>query len=513
MSTAAQRLPKPRGKGEGAEAAAAAGGPLAVRRRSVLLSQECGALSEPRYRKGLCEGSRDPRPPSFLRGRTDRERRSDMALDFLCSNLSAGENGHLFFAGQDTAELARRYGTPLYLMDEQRIRACCRAYLQSVKTAFGGRGRVLFAAKAAAFKRMFAIMAEEGMCADVVSPGEIWTAVRAGFPMERAWFHSSNKSDEDLAFAMEQGVGAIVVDSTEELFAVDRIAAARGIQQAILLRLTPGIDPHTFEAVATGKVDSKFGFGIETGLAEEITRTALSLCHVSLVGFHCHVGSEVFDSDVFIRSAEIMLRFIAHVKERCGYEAGFLDLGGGYGVRYLPGQPELDIAGNIAEVGAYVTRRCRELGIEQPEIAFEPGRSIVADAGLTLYTVGMVKHIPGIVHYVSVDGGMTDNIRYALYQAPYTVLPADRLFEPRDLRCTVVGRCCESGDIIQPDVPLPRGMRRGDLLAVCTTGAYNYSMASNYNRVPRPPVVMLREGESYVAVRRESLDDLLALDE
>lgn len=436
-----------------------------------------------------------------------------MVQDFLCSNLSAGADGHLFFAGQDTAELARRYGTPLYLMDEQRIRERCRTYVQAVKTAFGGRGRVLFASKAAAFKRMFAIMAEEGMCADVVSPGEIWTAARAGFPMERAWFHSSNKSDEDLAFAMEQGVGAIVVDSTEELFAVDRIAAEKGVQQAILLRLTPGIDPHTFEAVATGKVDSKFGFGIETGLAETVTQTALSLSHVSLVGFHSHVGSEVFDSDVFIRSAEIMLQYIALVKERYGYEAGLLDLGGGYGVRYLHSQPDIDLAANIAEVGAYIARRCRELGIEQPEIAFEPGRSIVADAGLTLYTVGMVKRIPGIVNYVSVDGGMTDNIRYALYQAPYTVLAAGKLNEEQDMRCTVVGRCCESGDIIQPDVDLPASIRRGDLLAVCTTGAYNYSMASNYNRVPRPPVVMLNEGESYVAVRRESLDDLLALDE
>ena len=436
-----------------------------------------------------------------------------MAESFLCANLTAGENGRLFFAGQDTAELARRYGTPLYLMDEQRIRERCRSYREAVRTAFGGRGRVLFASKAAAFKRMYAIMAEEGMYADVVSPGEIWTAVRAGFPMERAWFHSSNKSDADLAFAMRQGVGAIVVDSAEELFALDRLAGEMGRWQDILLRLTPGIDPHTFEAVATGKVDSKFGFGIETGAAEEITRTALSLRHVELLGFHCHVGSQVFDSDVFLRSAEIMLRFIAHIRESCGYEAGLLDLGGGYGVRYLPQQPEIDLAANIAQVGAYIARRCRELAIRQPEIAFEPGRSLVADAGLTLYTVGMVKRIPELVNYVSVDGGMTDTIRYALYRAPYTVLPAEKLGEERTLRCTVVGRCCESGDIIQPDVMLPESIRRGDLLAVCTTGAYNYSMASNYNRVPRPPVVMLSGGGSYVAVRRESLDDLLALDQ
>ena len=436
-----------------------------------------------------------------------------MTEEFLCSNLSLGENGNLFFAGQDTAELARHYGTPLYLMDEQRIRSNCRRYVQAVERAFHGRGRVLFASKAAAFKRMYRIMAEEGMYADVVSPGEIWTAVRAGFPMERAWFHSSNKSDEDLAFAMEQGVGAIVVDSLEELLAVDRIAGSRGERQKILLRLTPGIDPHTFEAVATGKVDSKFGFGIETGLAEQALRRALALENVELIGFHSHVGSQVFDSDVFLRSAEILLNFIAFARERYGCETGLLDLGGGYGVRYLPEQPELDIETNIAEVGAFIARRCAALGIPAPEIAFEPGRSIVADAGLTLYTVGMVKRIPGLMNYVSVDGGMTDNIRYALYGAPYTVLPADKMREARTLRASVVGRCCESGDIIQPGVALPESIARGDLIAVCTTGAYNYSMASNYNRVPRPPVVMLREGESYVAVRRESLDDLLRLDE
>ena len=436
-----------------------------------------------------------------------------MTEEFICSNLGLGENGNLFFAGQDTVELARRYGTPLYLMDEERIRSNCRRYVQAVAKAFHGRGRVLFASKAAAFKRMYAILAEEGMYADVVSPGEIWTAARAGFPLEHAWFHSSNKSDEDLAFALEQGVGVIVVDSEEELLALDRIAGERGRRQPILLRLTPGIDPHTFEAVATGKVDSKFGFGIETGLAAQALQQALALEHVELLGFHSHVGSQVFDSDVFLRSAEILLRFIACARERFGYEAQLLDLGGGYGVRYLPEQPELDIETNIAEVGEYITRRCAELGIPMPEIAFEPGRSIVADAGLTLYTVGMVKRIPGLLNYVSVDGGMTDNPRYALYRAPYTVLPADRMGEPRTLRCTIAGRCCESGDIIQPDVALPESVARGDLIAVCTTGAYNYSMASNYNRVPRPPVVMLDKGESRVAVRRESLDDMLALDE
>ena len=277
----------------------------------------------------------------------------------------------------------------------------------------------------------------------------------------------------------------------------------------MLLRLTPGIDPHTYEAVSTGKVDSKFGSAIETGQAEEITLLTLRQPHVELAGFHCHVGSQVFAEDVFERSAVIMLEFIARMERVHGYQARQLDLGGGYGVRYVDSDPRLDVDAKVAQVAAAVKGACGRLGIPLPEIHMEPGRSIVADAGLTLYTVGAVKRIPGYKNYVSVDGGMTDNPRFALYGARYTCLPASRMDEPRHLLCSVVGRCCESGDIIQEGVLLPEGVGRGDLLAVCTTGAYNYAMAFNYNRLPRPPVVMLRGGtEAYVAVRRESLEDL-----
>ena len=432
---------------------------------------------------------------------------------FICGNLSLGPNGRLFFAGQDTSVLAEKYGTPLYLLDEDHIRAKCRLFKRCLTDAFGGRGHILYASKAASFKRIYEIMNEEDMCVDVVSPGEIYTALKAGFPPERAWFHSNNKSDEDIAFAIDHGIGHFVIDSTEELLAVNAAAAERGIRQKLLLRLTPGIDTHTFEAVDTGKVDSKFGFAIETGQAEEIFRLALTLANIDLRGFHCHVGSQLFDSDVFLRSAKIMLDFMAHVKAKYGYEAEQLNLGGGFGVPYVLSDPEPDIESILKETADGIRSMCREHGMKMPEIGFEPGRCIVADAGLTLYTVGMVKKIPGFINYVSVDGGMTDNPRYALYGAEYTVLPAGRMEEDRNMICSVVGRCCESGDIIQPDVPMPETMRRGDLVAVCTTGAYNYSMASNYNRVPRPPVVMLSGGESYVAVKRETLDDMLMLDE
>ena len=432
--------------------------------------------------------------------------------DLICENLSVNENGELYFAGQSVAALARQYGTPLYLMDENRIRRNCRIYLSAMREAFGEQSKVLYAGKAACFKQLYRIMREEGMGIDVVSSGEIYTAVSAGYPAENAYFHSNNKTDSDIAFAMENGVGCIVVDNEEELRAVNALAAEKGISQKILLRITPGIDPHTYEAISTGKVDSKFGSAVETGMAERITRLALQMEHVSLAGFHCHVGSQVFDSDVYLRAAEVMLNFIADIRSKTGYAARELDLGGGYGVRYTADQPVIDIPANIRTVGDFVRSKCAALGIELPAVALEPGRSIVADAGLTVYTVGSVKQIPGYKTYVSVDGGMTDNIRFALYGAPYTILPAAGLQRPFDICCSVVGRCCESGDIIQNDVPLPSDIKRGDLLACLTTGAYHYSMASNYNRIGRPAVVMLSDSGSYVAVKRETFEDITHLD-
>ena len=432
----------------------------------------------------------------------------------ICENLSRSESGELCFAGVPLSGLAKKYGTPLYLYDEDRVRERCRTYLSAVRAAFGESGKVLYASKAASFRRLYEIMREEGMGIDVVSSGEIYTALRAGYPLERAYFHSNNKTDADIEYAIDNGVGYFVADNSEELIAIERIAAERGIKQRVLLRLTPGIDPHTYAAVATGKVDSKFGAAIETGQADELVDLALSLSHVDLRGFHCHVGSQVFDSDVYLRAAKVMLDFVAHIENTRGYAASELDIGGGYGVRYIESQPEIDIAANIAEVGAFMKSYADDLGISLPSVAFEPGRSIVADAGLTLYTVGTVKNIPGYKTYVSVDGGMTDNPRFALYGSPYTILPVmEKLDTGADLRTvSVVGRCCESGDILQENVPLPADIRRGDLLACLTTGAYHYSMSSNYNRLTRPPVVMLRAGEDHLAIRRETPEDLLRLE-
>ena len=429
----------------------------------------------------------------------------------ICKNIGV-ENGILTFAGVPTPELIAEFGSPLYVMDEQRIRENCRIYADAMKKYFGGDSCALYASKAASFKRMYHIVAEEGLGADVVSCGEIYTAMKAGFPLEKAYFHSNNKTDADIDFAISNGVGYFVVDNVEELDAIDRIAEEKGVVQSVLLRLTPGIDPHTYEAVATGKVDSKFGSSIEIGQAEEIAVHALSLKNIALKGFHCHVGSQVFDSQVFLDASVIMLGFIMKMKRDHGYVTEILDLGGGYGVRYTEKDPVIDIADNIRQVSESLKATAAGLGIELPSIRLEPGRSIVADAGMTLYTVGTVKRIPGYKNYVSVDGGLTDNPRYALYRSSYTVYIANKMNEKCDMECSVVGRCCESGDIIQEHVLVPSSVCRGDICAVATTGAYNYSMASNYNRIGRLPVAMINNGKTSLAVLRETLEDIVAND-
>ena len=346
----------------------------------------------------------------------------------------------------------------------------------------------------------------------MVSSGEIATAAGAGFPLQNAYFHSNNKTDADIHYAIQKGVGFFVVDNEEELSVIDAIAGQYGIRQAVLLRITPGIDPHTYAAVNTGTVDSKFGSAIETGQAEEITRLALSMPNVDLQGFHCHIGSQVFDSWVYLQTVDVMIAFVADIQRKLGFVTQKLDIGGGYGVRYTKNDPCIDIESNLISVGQRVKTLVAEYGVTMPHIYVEPGRSIVADAGMTLYTMGTLKRIPGYKNYVSVDGGMTDNPRYLLYGSAYTLLPASKMGEPRTMVCSVVGRCCESGDVIQKDVPMPESLKRGDLIACLTTGAYNYSMASNYNRIPRPAVVMLCNGKSYVAVKRETPEDMAKLD-
>lgn len=426
----------------------------------------------------------------------------------ICENISV-KGANLNFADFDVTELAKKYGTPLYLMDENRIRMNCRTYLKAMNEFFGEGSKPLFASKACCFKRIYEIMKEEGMSIDLVSPGEIFTAMKAGFPMENSYFHGNNKTDSDISYAIDCGVGYFMVDNMCEMKAINSIAREKGITQKVILRLTPGIDPHTYAAVATGKVDSKFGIAIETNQAAEFVAEAVNFENIKIVGYHCHVGSQVFDEEgtVYLDAATIMLTFANDMLVKYGVEPQILNMGGGYGVRYTEEDPHMNIPANIEKLASHIKETVQKLGMPMPKVLMEPGRSIVADAGMTLYSVGTIKEITGYKNYVSIDGGMTDNPRFALYGSKYTVLLANRMNEKADFTCDVVGRCCESGDIIQPDITMPKPVR-GDIVAVLTTGAYNYSMASNYNRIPRPPVVMLSEGKDYLAVKRESFEDL-----
>lgn len=434
-----------------------------------------------------------------------------MLYDTLYENLSANDQGHLTMAGQDVTTLAEQFGTPLLLMDENVIRMRCRTYLAAMRESFSAGSLPLYASKALSCKAMYRIMKEEGMGVDVSSPGELYTALKAGFPMERVYFHGNNKTDADIRMGIENRIGCFICDNADELTVINEEAGRHGVKQNVLLRVTPGIDPHTHEKINTGRIDSKFGAAIETGQAELLVKQALHSANVVLCGFHCHIGSQIFDHDPFCDAAVLMVAFLAEMKQKYGYEAEVLNLGGGMAVRYTADDPVIDYAANIRHVGKLVSKACADANIREPRILMEPGRSIVADSGITLYTVGGTKHIPGFRNYVSVDGGMTDNPRYTLYQSRYTVLPASRMDEPVAMDYTVAGRCCESGDLIQEGVALPE-LHRGDLLAVLTTGAYNYSMASNYNRVPRPAVVLLNQDGPRVAVRRETFEDLLLND-
>ena len=431
--------------------------------------------------------------------------------DFMMDSCAVNENGSLTIAGVDTVALAKEYGTPLMVFDEDNIRRIARMYKNAMKKYFGDDSRPLFASKALSFKGIYRIMAEEGIGSDAVSSGELYTAKSAGFDIGNMVFHGNNKTDSDIEYAIGLGVGRFVVDGEEELKAINEIAAKKGIRQKIEIRITPGIDPHTHKAISTGRVDSKFGNAIATGQAEKITEMALGMENIELMGFHCHIGSQIFDTEPFISAAEIMIKYIAHIKQSLGFMAKELNLGGGFGVRYVKEHPYFDYEDAIRVLALNMKKQAALNGIMLPAIFMEPGRSMVAASGLTLYTVGAVKRIPDMKNYVSVDGGMADNPRYALYQSQYEIVLANKADKKADFVCSVAGRCCESGDLLAENINLQQ-VEKGDILAVLVTGAYNYSMASNYNRLPRPEILMIKDGKPYVAVKRESFEDLIKND-
>ncbi len=430
---------------------------------------------------------------------------------FVSKNLSVNEKGHLTIGGLDTADLAQKYGTPLYVMDEDLLRENCRSFKQSIDRCYGGKGLVCYASKVFCCKEMYRIMMSEDMGLDVVSAGELYTAASVGFPMEKVCFHGNNKTDEELSMALEQNVGRIVVDNIFELERLNRLACERGAKANIMFRIKPGIDAHTHDFVRTGQIDSKFGFALETGEAFEAVKKAISLEHIELSGLHCHIGSQIFDIDPFVLAAEVMMNFIARIRDELGYEIKELDLGGGFGIKYTDADSPVPYDSYMEKVSEKVKAVCAEKNLNLPFILIEPGRSIAGPAGITLYTVGGIKHIPNIRTYISVDGGMGDNPRYALYKSKYDFVNALRASELKSETVTVAGKCCESGDLLGEGAPIQH-TEEGDIIAVLATGAYNYSMSSNYNRIPKPPVVMVKDGTSRVIVKRETLEDIVRND-
>lgn len=429
----------------------------------------------------------------------------------LYSNLSVNESGHLVIAGMDACELVSTYGSPLYVLDEDRVRQNCRTYVNAMREYFPEGSMPLYASKALCFKGIYPIVESEGMGADVVSAGEIATALAAGFPASNLYFHGTNKTDAEISFGVQSGVGCFVVDNTNELAVLSKAAQKRGIVQRVLLRITVGLDPHTLEAINTGRVDSQFGVPIETGQALTFVREALATPGVEVVGYHSHIGSQIFEPTSFCDQVDRLLAFACSVRDELGYVGGTFNLGGGFGVRYVESDPQVDIAGNIRAIAEHLRAGCAQADYPLPRVLMEPGRSIVADAGVTLYTTGGIKTVTGYRSYVTVDGGMTDNPRYALYKSDYTILNASHANEPADFECTIAGRCCESGDRIAENVMLARP-ERGDVIAVLTTGAYNFAMSSNYNRVLRPALVLIHNNEARIAIRRQTIDNLLELE-
>lgn len=430
---------------------------------------------------------------------------------FISESLGVNEKGHLTIGGADTVEIANTFGTPAYVMDEALIRQNCRLYLNSIQKACGAKGLALYASKAFSCVYICRLAAEEGMGLDVVSGGEIYTAVKADFPMERVYFHGNNKTADEIEFALKNNVGRFVVDNKYELELLNRLAEKHHKKANVLFRIKPGIDAHTHDFIRTGQIDSKFGFALETGEAMNIIKHAATLSNILVVGLHCHIGSQIFDKDPFVHAAEVMTDFMADAAKETGISFTELNLGGGYGIRYLPEHDPIGYDEYIGDVAKAVEATCKKRGIEMPALLMEPGRSLVGSAGITLYTVGGIKDIPNVRKYISVDGGMGDNPRYILYEAEYTALRADDANAAPCEKVTVAGKCCESGDLLMKDVMLPH-FETGDIMAVLATGAYNYSMASNYNRIPRPPVIMVTDGKPHEIVRRESYEDIIKND-
>ena len=429
---------------------------------------------------------------------------------YLPYGMNINENNHITINGFDICEIADEYKTPLYIMNEEGIRRNCRLFKKTLNECYENN-KILFASKAFSCMYMYKILSEENLGADVVSGGELYTALKAGFNPADLYFHGNCKTDDELKLAISENIGRIVADNKEELIRINNYAKEAGIVQKISFRIKPGIDAHTHSSIMTGQIDSKFGFALENGEAEEIITTALSLENVEVSGVHCHIGSQIFDIEPYLKAVEVMINFISLIKDKTGYEIKELNLGGGFGIKYEESDNPPPYNDFMQQIASKIKEEVKKHSLSLPCLVFEPGRSIVGETGVTVYKVGAVKDIKNVRKYVMIDGGMTDNPRYALYQSVYRAILANKANEAATEKVTVAGKCCESGDLIGKDMMLPEATV-GDYLMVFSTGAYNYSMASNYNRIPKLPVIMVNNDSHKIIVKRETYEDIIKND-
>ena len=423
-------------------------------------------------------------------------------------------DGELVIGGVKASDLKNKFGTPLYVMDVEFIKSVCLAFKNTIIKNYGGFGGVAFASKAFSCKAIYAIMKSLDMNIDVVSKGEIYTAINSDFDISKAYFHGNNKLVSELEYAVDNNIGVVVIDNLEEIEILNEICAKKGVVQKVNIRTNPGVEAHTHSYIQTAKIDSKFGFSIENGDAMEAILNILKYKNLILNGVNCHIGSQIFDSNAFRLAVDVMTDFILEIDRQTGYQVPELNMGGGFGVHYTENDPKFtleDYCNYINIIIMAINDAIATKGIHKPKLMLEPGRSIVGEAGVTLYSVGNIRDIKGIKKYVCIDGGMFDNIRPALYQAEYEAVIATKCnAEPEEV-VSIAGKCCESGDIIIDKIKLPKA-KRGDIIAVFTTGAYGYSMASNYNRNPIPPVVMVESGKADYAIKHQTFDDIVRND-
>ncbi|MGE7302297.1 diaminopimelate decarboxylase [Priestia megaterium] len=429
---------------------------------------------------------------------------------FLHGTSRINKQGHLEIGGVDTVELASNFGTPLYVYDVALIRQRARGFKETFEKN-GVKAQVAYASKAFSTIAMVQVVHEEGLSLDVVSGGELYTALAADFPKERIHFHGNNKSRAELEMAIKEDVGCIVVDNFYEISLLQEITEQYQKKMPVLLRLTPGIEAHTHDYILTGQEDSKFGFDLQNGQADEAVRLVQNSKGLELLGIHCHIGSQIFETTGFIMATQKLFAKMKEWKQRIEFVPQVLNLGGGFGIRYTEEDQPIPVSQYVEVIIEEVKKQSKQLEVEIPEIWIEPGRSLVGDAGTTLYSIGSRKHVPNVREYVAIDGGMNDNIRPALYQAKYEAVIANRMNDESDELVSIAGKCCESGDMLMWDVHLPKA-NPDDLLAMFCTGAYGYSMASHYNRLPKPAVVFVEDGEAQLVVKRETYEDIVKND-